>query len=56
MSKKKKKNMKMEQRLCHLPNHMHLDACIQGGNIYRDRTVYSRKGKEKFNLKKELSF
>lgn len=51
---KKNKKMSQEQRLIHLPNPMHLDACRQGGNIYRDRTKYSRKGKDKFDQRKEL--
>lgn len=56
MKKNKKKNMTQEQRLAHLPNPMHLDACIQGGNVYRNKKKYTRKGKDRFDLKKETSF
>ena len=35
----------------HIPNKMHLDACIQGGNVYRNKKKYTRKGKEKFNYR-----
>lgn len=30
-----------------LPNEMHLKACIKGGNVFRDKTKYSRKSKHK---------
>ena len=33
---KKKKEMTQEQRLCHLPNYLHLDACRQGGRVFRN--------------------
>ena len=38
----------------HLPNAMHLDACRQGGRVYRNRKKYSRKGKARFDVKKEM--
>lgn len=50
---KKNKKMTPEQRLVHLPNPMHLDACKQGGNIYKDKTKYTRKGKSRFDYRKE---
>lgn len=51
----KKKKMTQEQRLCHLPNELHLAACIKGGNVYRNRKKYTRKGKAKFNLSKYVN-
>ena len=46
---KKKKEMTQEQRLCHLPNYLHLDACRQGGRVFRNKKKYTRKGKSRFN-------
>jgi len=37
----------MNQLRLHVPNEMHLQACIKGGSIYRDRTKYTRKEKHK---------
>ena len=49
----KKKKMTAEQRLIHSPSPLHLDACIQGGRIFRNKTKYTRKGKSKFDVRKE---
>lgn len=54
MSKKKKKEeMTYAERLLHIPNPMHLEACKAGGRIYRDRTKYTRKGKDRWDARKE---
>lgn len=55
MKKKKNKRASMtaEQRLIHSPSPLHLDACIQGGRVFRDKTKYTRKGKSKFDVRKE---
>lgn len=47
MSKKKKENLSYAERLLHIPNPMHLEACKRGGNVYRNRKVYTRKTKFK---------
>ncbi len=53
--KKMKKHVyRYEVRGLRIPNFMHLDACIQGGNIYKNKKKYTRKGKRKFDYKKEL--
>lgn len=44
---------KMEKRLCHLPSPMHLEACKKGGTIYRSKKTYTRKGKSRFDARKE---
>lgn len=49
----KKQTYKFEERSLKLPNPMHLDACRQGGNIYRNKKKYTRKGKGKFDYRKE---
>ncbi len=48
----KQQAYRFEQRSLKLPNPMHLDACRQGGNIYRNKKKYTRKGKEKFDYRK----
>ncbi|WP_373211155.1 hypothetical protein [Holdemanella biformis] len=50
----KKHVYRYEVRRLRIPNFMHLDACIQGGNIYKNKKKYTRKGKRKFDYKKEL--
>lgn len=50
-----KQTYRFEERSLKLPNPMHLDACRQGGNIYRNKKKYTRKGKAKFDYKKEVS-
>lgn len=50
---KKNANMSQEQRRVHLPNPMHLQACIEGGRIYRNKKKYTRKGKSKYNPYKD---
>ena len=49
----KKQTYKFEERSLKLPNPMHLAACRQGGNIYRNKKKYTRKGKAKFDYRKE---
>ncbi len=52
MSKKKKNkraNMSAEQRLIHSPSPMHLQACIEGGRVFRNKKKYTRKGKAKYS-------
>lgn len=44
---------KQEKRLCHLPNPMHLEACKKGGKIHRSKKTYTRKGKKRFDYRKE---
>lgn len=51
---KKKKEMTQEQRLCHLPNYLHLDACRQGGRVFRNKKKYTRKGKSRFNAQSNM--
>lgn len=50
----KKHVYRYEVRGLRIPNFMHLDACIQGGNIYKNKKKYTRNGKRKFDYKKEL--
>ena len=52
--KMKKFVYRFEERSLRIPNFMHLDTCIQGGNIYKNKNKYSRKGKSKFDYRKEL--
>lgn len=55
MAKKKKNKrsqMTAEQRLIHSPSPMHLDACQQGGRVFRNKKKYTRKGKERFDPRK----
>lgn len=47
----KKKTQTFEQRRIHLPNPMHLDACIQGSRVYRNKKKNTRKG---MNLAEKL--
>lgn len=50
MSKKKKTkstNTSQGQLLLHIPNPMHLQACIKGGRIFKDKSKYTRKQKHK---------
>lgn len=49
----KKKTYRFEERSLKLPNLYHLDACRQGGNIYRNKKKYTRKGKSRFDYRKE---
>lgn len=44
---------KYEERSLKIPNKMHLDACRRGGNIYRNKKIYTRKGKSRFDVNKE---
>ncbi len=44
---------KQEKRLSHLPNPMHLEACKKGGRIHRSKKTYTRKGKKRFDYRKE---
>ena len=46
---RKKKDMSQEQRMIHLPNPMHLDACKQGSRVFRNKKKYTRKGKNRFD-------
>ena len=52
--KMKKFVYRFEERSLRIPNFMHLDTCIQGGNVYKNKKKYSRKGKSKFDYRKEL--
>lgn len=36
-----------------LPNSMHLDACRQGGRIFRNKKKYTRKEKHKLKYERE---
>lgn len=40
-------------RASSLPNPMHLDACRQGGRIFRNKKKYTRKEKYKSKYEKE---
>lgn len=51
--KNKRATMTAEQRLIHSPSPMHLDACIQGSRVFRDKTKYTRKGKSKYDYRRE---
>lgn len=51
---KKKDQRTFEQRRIHLPNPMHLDACQQGSRIFRNRKKYSRKGKDRYDYRKDM--
>ena len=42
-----------EERALRIPNKMHLDACRQGGRVFRNKTKYTRKGKSRFDVRKE---
>lgn len=55
MSRKREK-LSPEKRLIYSPSPMHLDACRQGGRIFKNKKKYSRKGKSRFDLKKETDF
>lgn len=55
MRKRKKKNeMSYAETLLHIPNPMHLAACKEGGRVFRDRSKYTRKGKSKYDFRKDL--
>lgn len=49
MTKRKANNIvtDVNKLRIHLPNEMHLQACIRGGNIFRDKKKYTRKEKHK---------
>lgn len=51
--KNKTKKMSYAERLLHVPNPMHLAACKEGARVYRNKKKYTRKGKEKYNYKKD---
>lgn len=40
------------EHMCHLPNKMHLQACIEGARVQRNRKKYTRKGKDRFDARK----
>lgn len=44
---------KYPEMLLHIPNPLHLEACKKGGRIYRNRKKYTRKGKDRFDFRKE---
>ena len=46
----------INKRLHKLPNKMHLQACIDGGSIQRNRKKYNRKVKHKKSFMKELGY
>lgn len=58
--KKSKRNKKVPtvleastpEHMCHLPNKMHLQACINGARVQRNRKKYTRKGKDRFDARK----
>ena len=58
--KKSKRNKKVPtvleastpEHVCHLPNKMHLQACIEGARVQRNRKKYTRKGKDRFDARK----
>lgn len=58
--KKSKRNKKVHvvleastsEHMCHLPNKMHLQACIEGARVQRNRKKYTRKGKDRFDARK----
>lgn len=51
-NKSQKITISITDRLMHIPNPMHLDACKQGSRITRNKKKYTRKGKQKFDLRK----
>ena len=53
MKKNKSMNMSFEQRRVHLSNPMHLDACLQGSRVFRNKKKYTRKGKSRYDFRKE---
>lgn len=50
--KKKKEHMTYAEKLLHIANPMHLEACKSGGRVYKNRKKYSRKAKHKYDYKK----
>ena len=46
-NRKKTNKMSQGELLLHIPNPMHLRACIKGGRIFKDKTKYTRKQKHK---------
>lgn len=46
----------INKRLHKLPNKMHLQACIDGGNIYKNRKKYNRKVKHKNRFMSDLGY
>ena len=46
----------INKNLHKLPNKLHLQACIDGGNIYRDRKKYNRKIKHKNRMMSDLGY
>ena len=47
----KKKTYRFEERSLKLPNLYHLDACRQGGNIYRNKTHLIKQDIDIINVK-----
>lgn len=47
MNKKKKEPQHIDMNLLrlHTPNKIHLQACIRGGNVHRNKKAYTRKQK-----------
>ena len=39
-----------------LPNKMHLQACIDGGNIFKNKKKYNRKIKHKGRIMQDLGY
>lgn len=47
-------NKKYAELLLHVPNPLHLEACKNGSRVYRNKKKYRRKGKDRFDYRKEL--
>jgi len=54
MAKKRKQDMSYGERLLHIPNPMHLEACKKGARIYKNRKKYTRKGKDRYDYRKDI--
>lgn len=46
----------INKKLHKLPNKMHLQACIDGGNVYKNRKKYNRKVKHKNRFMSDLGY
>ena len=61
MSKKKKRTPAISEastaeHMTHLPNKLHLQACIDGARVQRNKKKYTRKGKSRFDYRKDDSW
>lgn len=40
-------SMEVSRMRTHLPNEMHRDACLKGGQVFKNKKAYTRKEKHK---------